>query len=458
MRTIQSNSPFNHETIIRTIRGELTKVPDHRDSNKSISMADALMSLYAVFAFKFPSLLKFEKWRKLKKGWSNLKSLFYIKKIPSDTQMRTIIDKVDVIHILPLFKKLFQIAQRGGKLKPFEFIRRRGKSFYLLLIDGTQYFSSNTVHCKNCLVKNHRNGETTWHHQLLAAVLAHPLLKQVLPITVEGILKQDGIKKNDCELIAVKRLLARIKSEHPKMGFVMCGDALYANGPLIKLLKQYDMSYILNVKPAGNKILFKIVNEWDRRKKVTYLTYTDVIGGKVRKTRTRKFRFINKVPLNDASSMDFSVNFSECWETIEWTNTKGVKKVEKKHFSWVTDIPVTKSNVLKVMQGGRCRWKVENETFNTLKNGGYEFEHNYGHGKKNLSMNSAVLMFLAFMTDQILQMGNHLVKKAIKVYERISTLIDYMRSLYRLEHIKNWDHFWNRLINNDLPEKLPDTS
>ena len=286
-----------------------------------------------------------------------MKNLFAVEKIPSDTQMRVIVDKVLDSHILPLFKHLFRVLQRGGKLRPFEFIRRRGKGFYLLLVDGTQYFSSQTVHCEKCTVKKHRNGEVSWHHQMLAAVLAHPLLKQVIPMTVEGILKQDGEVKNDCEINAVKRLLKRLKSDHPKMGFVVCGDALYANGPLINLLIQYDMSYILNVKPGGHKVLFKTVDERDARGKVTYYTYTEIIGEKVKKTRTRKFRFINRVPLNN-SSLDFLVNFVECWEKIEWTNTKGEKKVKEKHFSWVTDLPVKRGNVVKIMEGGRCRWKV----------------------------------------------------------------------------------------------------
>lgn len=439
------------------LHGELAKTPDSRSSNKSISLQDALMSLFAVFALKFPSLLQFEKWRKSKEGWSNLSTLFCVKKAPSDTRMREIIDKVDVLHILPLFKNLFRIIQRGGKLRPFEFMRRKGKGFYLLLIDGTQYFASKTVNCDNCLEKNHRNGETTWHHQMLAAVLAHPSIRQVMPMTVEGIIKQDGNKKNDCELNAVKRLLARLKSDHPKMGLVVCGDALYANGPLVELLGEYGMSYILNVKPAKHTVLFKIVNGRDAKGKVTWHTYTEIIGKKIKKKRTRKFRFINKVALNNASSLDFLVNFVECWETVEWTTPQGEKKVEKKHFSWVTDIHVQKNNVVKIMDGGRCRWKVENETFNTLKNGGYEFEHNYGHGDENLSVNSAVMMFLAFTVDQILEMGNHLFKKAVKVYRKI-VLWEHLRILYQHVYFKNWNRFWNYLIDRPGMEISSDTS
>ena len=53
-----------------------------------------------------------------------------------------------------------------------------------------------------------------------------------------------------------------------------------------------------------------------------------------------------------------------------------------------------------MVRGGRARWKIENETFNTLKNQGYQFGHNFGHGKQNLSTIFVMLMMLAFLVDQ----------------------------------------------------------
>jgi|SRR5215468_4309171 len=71
--------------------------------------------------------------------------------------------------------------------------------------------------------------------------------------------------------------------------------------------------------------------------------------------------------------------------------------------TWITNLPLTQRTGAKVMRGGRARWKIENETFNTLKNQGYHFEHNYGHGRQRLATNLALLMFLAFTVDQIQQ-------------------------------------------------------
>ncbi len=115
---------------------------------------------------------------------------------------------------------------------------------------------------------------------------------------------------------------------------------------------------------------------------------------KVRLGVIHRFRFVNDVPLN-ASRADVRVNFLEYWE---------IGPAQVQHFSWVTDLRISKRNVYTLMRGGRARWKIENETFNTLKNQGYNFEHNYGHGEQNLSVVFAMLMMLAFLVDQSQQL------------------------------------------------------
>ena len=100
------------------------------------------------------------------------------------------------------------------------------------------------------------------------------------------------------------------------------------------------------------------------------------------------------MPLNE-SNAELRVNFIECWETAGG-------KVQ--HFSWVTDLCVNKGTVYRLMQGARARWHIENETFNTLKNQGYHFEPNFGHGYQHLSVVFALLMMLAFLVDQVQQL------------------------------------------------------
>jgi hypothetical protein len=67
-------------------------------------------------------------------------------------------------------------------------------------------------------------------------------------------------------------------------------------------------------------------------------------------------------------------------------------------------LPVTKQNVAEIVACGRTRWKIENEGFNVMKNHGYEFEHNLGHGKRFLAMMLASLNLLAFAWHTILEL------------------------------------------------------
>ena len=97
------------------------------------------------------------------------------------------------------------------------------------------------------------------------------------------------------------------------------------------------------------------------------------------------------------------VNFLQCVECIGQ---------EEHEWAWVTDLNLTAANFGRVAQGGRTRWRIENETFNTLKNQGYHFEHNYGHGEKHLAVVLALLMMPAFLIDQVQQRCNPLFRQA----------------------------------------------
>jgi len=160
-------------------------------------------------------------------------------------------------------------------------------------------------------------------------------------------------------------------------------DGLASNGPHIRKLQSHNMRYILGAKPKDHKYLFEWIDTSPQTK--TYKIQDD--DGTI-----RHYRYHNQVPLNDAN-YDLEVNFLIYKEI----SPKGKKKI----FSWVTDIPLSEHTLPIVMKGGRARWRIENETFNTLKNQGYHFEHNFGHGNEHLSNVFAHLMLLAFFVDQL---------------------------------------------------------
>jgi hypothetical protein len=399
----------------------------------AIPLVDHLMSGLALFGLKYPSLLQFDKDRQNETTTHvNLKALYDIERAPSDTYFRERLDEVDPRQLRPVFKCLFSHLQRGKGLEGFSFL----DGHYLLSLDGTGYFSSPTVHCEHCGEKHHRNGTTTYYHQMLGAVLVHPDIKEVIPLAPEPILKQDGEKKNDCERNAAKRFLEDLRREHPHLKLIVIEDALASNAPHIRQLQSLDLRFILGVKQTDHKFLF----DWVAQTPATAeYEITDEKG------YHHRFRYLNSAPLNDAN-FDLKVNFLEYWET----SPKG--KVN--HFSWVTDIPINENNLMKLMRGGRARWKIENETFNTLKNQGYHFEHNFGHGHKNLSTVLMYLMMLAFMNDQIQQRCCHLFQAALAAAERKSYFWRKLRFRFEQFQISSWEALYRSIICSPSPIKL----
>jgi len=106
---------------------------------------------------------------------------------------------------------------------------------------------------------------------------------------------------------------------------------------------------------------------------------------------------------------------------------------------------------MQIMKGGRARWKIENETFNTLKNQGYHFEHNYGHGNKHLCSVFTMLMLLSFLIDQALELCDALYQSARKREKRKSTLWEKMRTFFQIVKWDSWDSFLTAIITREIP-------
>ena len=350
---------------------EAIKTPSIK--TRPLEPADCLMSACAVFSLKYRSLLQFDHDSREKIISHNLSSVYGIKDIPSDTRMTERLDEVSVASLRKAYKRLFSQCQRSKHLELLRYCDNR----YLLPLDASGYFYSKEVHGENCCEKNHRDGSKSHHHQMLSGALVHPDRKVVLAFAPEPIMKSDGARKNDCEHRLAERLLADLEREHPHLPLIITGDGLCCDGPFIKRLKQGGHRFILVAKESNHKALFE---EFPSLPQSSYQQIMNHVE--------HEFNWINGLSLND-SHLDCSVNALEHWELLP--NGK------QQHWVWVRDLTLNERNVDTIMRGGRARHKIENETFNTLKNQGYQFEHNFGHGNKNLSSVFAYLMMLAFL-------------------------------------------------------------
>jgi Transposase DDE domain len=400
------------EALMEMLSEEFARLPDHRRVNSSYELADVLRSAFAMFSLKSPSLLAFRE--QTKQEERNLKAIYHIQAIPSDTQMRTTLDPLSPASLRALFAKLFNKLSEAGVVKEYDY----WQGHVIVSIDGVEHFSSTKVHCDHCTTRTHRNGETSYHHAGLAAVMLHPEHEEVFPLDFEPILNADGAKKNDCERNAAKRLCKDLHERYPNLELILVEDALYANAPHIRQITGYGWRYVLNVKPDSHASLEKQFAGRRASGQVKELRQTDPQGVK------HYFAWTNELCLCE-SAIDVTVNYL----FYEQTDKRG--KVTR--WSWITNLPLSARTVESVMRAGRGRWKIENETFNTLKNQGYHFEHNYGHGTQNLATVLAVLMFLAFTVDQMLQRCWQLFRQVRGGLRTKAKLWDSLRSLFQVQ-------------------------
>jgi hypothetical protein len=410
------------------------KLDDRRQRGKvDHRLHDCLMSAFAMMFFQDPSLLAFQQRMQEKRQFSNLSNIFQVQSVPKDTQLRDCLDPIPTGQLYEIFADWLQRLQRGKHLVDYRFLER----YYLVPIDGSQYFSSDTIHCPGCLRAKSKTG-IRYYHQILQAVIVHPAMRQVLPLAPEPIQNTDGTKKQDCEINAGKRMVAKIRKQHPKLPMVIVGDGLYSKQPFVDALKKARMSYILVAKPDDHKVLFEWVNELQAMGDGGHLEITD------KKGRLHRYRWINGVPLNGTPDAD-DVNFFQ-YELIP------KNKVTYRN-SWVTDIIVDENNVVDLVKGGRARWKIENETFNTLKNQGYHIEHNFGHGSQHLSMNFFVLNLLAFYMHQIFELTDRLYQRCRLKSSSRKEFFSLLRHMFQMLPFRNWQHMLNFI--HAPPERYP---
>ena len=453
----------------------------------------------------------------------NLQTLYKLKQIPSDTYMRERLDEVKPSDIRKVFKQLFAKVQRGKLLEPFKYLNDsylmpidgtgffasnaihcanccvkehnkchlkivdkypdegeyRKNTYYLMEnsgwsgrrlffvnssremceykitdIPGLESVIShidiyNTHQCrKGDILKvlsehydaNHKQETISYYHNMLCGAIVHPDMKTVLPFAPEPILNTDGTKKNDSEHAAIKRFLADFRREHPHLKVIVIQDSIAANYPNLRSIGQANMNFIVGVKPGDHKSLFTLLENTE----CTENSHTTDDGTK------HSYRYLNEVSLNK-SHPEFKVNFMEY-------HSESVKGKEL-HFCWVTDIEINNNNCYDIMRGGRANWKIENNTFNTLKNQGYQFEHNFGHGYNNLSSVFGILMVLAFFIDQIQEQACRVWKAARAVYTSRSGLFDKVRALFMGYLINSWNDLYNAISHGHSGATLaPNTS
>ena len=383
------------DTLLGSLRGCLDRFPDkRRGPNTTYRMGDIGMAAFSVFFMQSPSFLAHQRQFEDGHGRSNCASLFGIAKIPSDNHIRDMLDPASPALLHPVVAETVeQLGRIDGGLEVF----RRLGGHVLIALDGTEYHASRKIHCAHCSTRVRGQSGTEYYHGMLAATLVAPGHDKVVPLEPEFIVPQDGAEKQDCENRAAKRWLACHGQRYAALDAVYLGDDLFSRQPLCQAVREVGGHFIFVCKPSSHPLIQQ------------YLTGAEVpvLEHMVKRGKQRfvhRYRWLRDVPLRDGPDA-LMVN----WFEIEIINARGETTYRN---SFVTDLPVGRDTVVEFAACGRARWKIVNETFNVLKNKGYNLEHSFGHGKQNLSAILVSLNLLAFAMHTVCDIGDELWRAA----------------------------------------------
>jgi hypothetical protein len=414
--------------VFRTLQSFLISaidgLPDgRRGKNTRYSMQDIGRSAFAVFFVQSPSFLSHQQLMQQARGMNNGSTLFGIEKLPTDNQIRNLLDPMDPKHLRPVFASVFQYLQQRQVLKQF----RSFANTLLIALDGTGYFYSEAIHCPSCSVAHHRDGRISYTHSALIPAIVKPGCSQVIPLEPEFIVPQDGHAKQDCETAAAKRWLDSIAGGYSLLGITLLGDDIYASHPFIQKVVEQELQYIFVAKPSSHKYLYEELEASEKLGQMKHLQRTHWTG---KERRTFSYRFSNDITLKDSQD-SIRVN----WGELTITNAEGKLLFRN---SYVTSYLISEENVAEVVEAGRCRWKIENENFNTLKTKGYHFEHNFGHGKQYLSQTLLSLNILAFLFHTVLELLDERCALLRKSLPRRETFFQHIAALTQYLCFASW--------------------
>jgi hypothetical protein len=420
---------FDH--LIERVRSVAAGLPDRRTGdNLLFAMADIALSAFAVFFTQYPSFLSFQRNMEQSRGRNNARSLFQVRRIPTDNHIRQTLDPVEPRHLLSLFDDLHQAFDQEGLLEAMRAVHHTR----LIALDATWYFSSQSknIHCPNCSCIRHADGQITHFHSAITPVIVSPGHAQVVPLRPEFITPQDGQVKQDCEINAAKRWLSAHAARYATGNDTLLGDDLYAHQPFCRQVLLHGFHFLFTCKPASHPHLNRWVEALEAGRDLHTLNLR--VKGKSNRWEHHQYRWANGVPLTDS---DDALKVNWCEVTI--SDGEGAVRYRN---GFITDWKISADNVAGLVAAGRARWKIENEHNNVLKNRGYHLEHNFGHGKQHLSSLLATMNLLAFGLHTLLELAD-------ESYRLIRATVGPRRRFFQhLEALTAYLYFesWERLM------------
>jgi hypothetical protein len=335
--------PLSFEHLQAILRQHTAGLPDVRKPSPTTryTIQNAALGAFGIFFMQSPSFLEYQRQLHHRQGQDNAQTLFGVEPIPCDNQIRTLLDPIAQRHFNPVFFEVFAHLEQQHLLDPFRVLDDQ----LLVALDGTPYFSSQALHCQNCLTRQLSNGQTLYYHTAITPVIVCPGHAQVLALAPEYLMPQDGHEQQDGEQAAGKRWMTQHAATLVPHHVTLMGDDLYSKEPFCAWLQQ-GFNFILVCTPDSHPKLYERLAFWQAQGAIAHREQRCRKG---RVTEVTIYRFINDVLLQDGKHTR-SVN----WVEMTVINAKTGEQLYYNTF--ITNHHLSAENVAQV---ARRSWTVE---------------------------------------------------------------------------------------------------
>jgi hypothetical protein len=430
--------PLTVDALVQAVRSTFRGLPDVRKggNNQRYTKEDAGLAAFSVFFTQSPSFLDYQTRMQKERGRNNATSLFGVHRLPSDQQIRNLLDPVAPSSLAPLLLEVVETLYQGGALET----HRAFTGGFLAALDGTQYFTSEKIACPHCTTRTHADGTVRYTHTAVTPVLLAPGQEAVFPLPPAFVVPQDGHDKQDCELAASGRWLAQWAPRIAPWGITFLGDDLYCHQPFCHQVLAQGCHFLFVCLPPSHATLYEWVADFERVGAISTRVVTRWTGTQ---HITDTYRYLNDLPLRDGDD-------ARLVGWCELTTTDAAGRVVYRN-AWATSHAVTAENVVALVAAGRSRWKIENENNNTLKTKGYHFEHNYGHGQQHLSAVLATLILLAYLMHTVLERVDRRYRAIRAQLPSRRTFFEHLRALLQYLPFDTWEHLFDFMLDALAP-------
>ena len=425
--------------LLKRLHDGIAAMSDPRQASNATtySLSDAVLGAFAMFFMQCDSFLEHQRQMQSRRGQDKAQSLFGLTQVPTNNQIKNILDAIPVTALLGIFGWVFERLQQSGVLNADLSLNQT----WLVALDGTAYFSSQKLCCEQCSSRTHKTGSVTYFHSAILPVIVAPGKEQVIALAPEFITPQDGNDKQDCEQAAAKRWVMTHASDFAPGSVTVLGDDLYSRQPLCELCLQQGFNFIFVCLPDSHASLYEWLSFLEANGEVQTLTKKQ---GQGHNRTLHTYRSVNQIPLRETQPA-LDVNWCEV------VMTKAADGAVTDRNAFITQHAITSDNVAEVAIAGRARWKAENESHNVLKTKGYHLEHHFGHGKQHLAMLLLTLNLLAFLFHTVL----HLVDVPYQqIRQQRGTRKGFFNDMQALTKYF-WFESWQQLIAFMLSDSQP---